>query len=141
MTELSWAEPIGQQQVSPPHWLGYGLTAAVFLIVGATIGAVAHSTPTATVVADVGAGTPSRMAPPIGDGQWLVGGEIKPGVYRTTDAAQNVGWGTGCYADVRSQNGDTLAQELNDEGRTIIQVSASGYTFRSRHCGSWERVG
>ena len=72
----------------------------------------------------------------ITDGTYLVGSEIKPGVYKSSGGQTMM-----CYADTETRGGDILEQEVADKGSVIIRVTSKAYTFTSQDCGSWKKVG
>jgi hypothetical protein len=72
----------------------------------------------------------------IGDGSYLVGSDIKPGTWKSSGAEGGL-----CYADTKTENGGILEQEVANEGSVIIRITKRAYTFESRGCGTWKKVG
>ncbi|TLP63899.1 hypothetical protein [Microbispora triticiradicis] len=149
------------------RWLSYGVTALVALVVGIGIGAggsaetkgaagpqpavtvteAADPAPTVTITETVTSeaeqpqetgesGPATTMA---GDGQYLVGEDIKPGTYKTagTDG------GFACYwARLRNASGEFSAITANDNIKGPARVTLKkGEYFETSRCHPWKRVG
>lgn len=150
-------------------WLTYGATALVALLVGVGIGssgdaktentsalpqptvtvtAKAKPAPTVTVTETIAAevrqttqepettGPATTMA---GDGQYLVGEDIKPGTYKTAGTASVVS----CYwARLKNASGELSAIIANDNitGPTRVTLNKGEY-FETKRCQPWKRVG
>ncbi len=142
------------------RFLAHGLTAIVSLIIGVGIGVggetgtSASPRPTVTVTEttqaeSVPAATETVTAEPVvdsegeatdfsGDGQYLVGEEIKPGTYKTAGAD-----GPNCYwARLKNASGELTAIIANDnvQGQTRVTVK-KGEFFETSGCQDWKRVG
>ncbi len=69
-----------------------------------------------------------------GDGTWVVGQDIEPGVYR------NSGDGSLCYwerlSGLSREFGDIIANGVPD-GPTVVEISGSDVAFSSQGCGTW----
>lgn len=131
-------------------------SAAVLLITVIAVGVVLQDSPArgaadhAAVIAKPtavpGIPVPSRnspeYSPPVpdhlpGDGMWLVGKQVKPGVYRSTA-------GIRCYwerlAGLSGKYVDLLDNGGFRNGPTLVQILAADFAFTSQGCGAWERV-
>jgi hypothetical protein len=102
----------------------------------------------AAVISTATPGTPiprrgPEYAPPIdsdllpGDGTWIVGKQIKPGLYRS-DA------GPLCYWErLRAMTGETVDIIANGgfrKGPTYVEVKAGDFAFGSQGCREWVMV-
>lgn len=72
-----------------------------------------------------------------GDGTWIVGKEVKPGVYRSTA-------GKLCYwerlAGLSTKYVDLIANGGFRNGPQLVEILPTDYAFGSQGCGKWERV-
>ena len=103
-----------------------------------TVTVTATTTATTTSTATVTAAAPTKEAANSGitDGSYMVGSEIALGTYKSS------GGGSLCYADTKDKAGNILEQEIGSSGETvIIRVMSGAYTFTSRGCGTWAKVG
>ncbi len=70
-----------------------------------------------------------------GDGTWVVGEDIEPGVYR------NEG-GTSCYwerlSGLSGEFGDIIAND-NPDGPAVVEIASSDTAFSSQRCGTWSQ--
>lgn len=77
---------------------------------------------------------------PITDGQYLVGPEVKPGLYHT----DGTGDGGGCYwerlSDLNGGISSTIAND-NISGPTTIQIRSSDAAFKTSGGCTWSRIG
>jgi hypothetical protein len=158
--------PAPQPPRSGRRWLSYGATALIALVFGIVIGAggsgagtksAAGPGPTVTVTEEAEPAptvteTVTAEAEPTqeaeetgpattmsGDGQYLVGEDIKPGTYKTagTDG------GFACYwARLRNATGEFSAIIANDNitGPARVTVKQGEY-FETKRCQPWKRVG
>jgi hypothetical protein len=73
-----------------------------------------------------------------GNGFWKVGGDIEPGIWRTTSASS-------CYwARLSGFSGkldDILANDNADGSTVTVQIFPSDDGFQSSRCGTWTRIG
>jgi hypothetical protein len=72
-----------------------------------------------------------------GDGTWIVGKQIKPGTYRTTDAAD-------CYWERTSGFSgefDDLIANDNVNGQAVVEIKKGDVGFTTNRCGAWKKVG
>mgnify|MGYP000854431277 CR=1 FL=1 len=144
------------------RWPSYGATALAALIVGIGIGSsggaetpeaaigvqatvtVTEPAPTITVTETAGGGAEDAQdAGPVttvaGDGQYLVGEDIKPGTYKTAGTARDYP----CYwARLKDASGELSAIITNDNitGPTRVTVKKGEY-FETKGCREWRRVG
>jgi hypothetical protein len=145
------------------RFLAHGLTAIVSLTIGVGIGAGGDTgtsasprpivTVTETTQAEsVPAATETVTAEPVvdpkgengpqtafsGDGQYLVGEDIKPGTYKTAGAD-----GSSCYwARLKNASGEFTSIIANDniQGQTRVALK-KGEFFETSGCQDWKRVG
>lgn len=116
-----------------------GIAAVAVLYCWYTEGRAVRTADRAAVVAKPTAvpGPPVPRANQIGDGTWLVGREIKPGVYRSTA-------GKLCYWErLSGLSGEYVDLIMNGgfrNGPTLVEVLSTDYAFGSQGCGTWERV-
>ncbi|WP_431968967.1 hypothetical protein [Actinacidiphila sp. bgisy160] len=163
--------PIPRKPSRRKAWLTHGATALVALSFGAGIagggesdGTTASARPapavTVTKTADAAAPAPAatvtqkvtvapkpakKPGPPTsidGDGQYLVGEDIKAGTYKTA-GPQDDDLGLGCYwARLKNASGEFDAIIANDNitGQARVTVHKGEY-FETKGCLKWERVG
>ncbi|MFJ2936677.1 hypothetical protein ACIO8G_28435 [Streptomyces sp. NPDC087219] len=73
-----------------------------------------------------------------GDGDFEVGADVKPGLYRSTGNKD-----AGCYWErARNASGDPDSILANDNvtGTSYVEIKASDKLFKSSGCGTWEAV-
>ncbi|MFI1657744.1 hypothetical protein ACH4ZU_22915 [Streptomyces sp. NPDC020472] len=73
-----------------------------------------------------------------GDGDFEVGSDVKPGLYRTTGNKD-----AECYWErAKSASGDVDSILANDNvtGTSYVEIKASDKLFKSTGCGTWEAV-
>ncbi|WP_137988924.1 hypothetical protein [Streptomyces vilmorinianum] len=73
-----------------------------------------------------------------GDGDFEVGKDVKPGLYRSTGNKD-----AGCYWErAKDSSGDTDSILANDNvtGTSYVQIAATDKIFKSEGCGEWEAV-
>ncbi|MEV6032860.1 hypothetical protein AB0L65_17010 [Nonomuraea sp. NPDC052116] len=164
-TQPRWqpAAPVVRPARPGRRFLAHGLTAIVSLIIGVGIGAgsdaetSASPRPIVTVTetaqaASAPAATETITAEPVvnpeeeggpqttfpGDGQYLVGEDIKPGTYKTAGADSS-----NCYwARLKNASGEFDAIIANDniKGQTRVTLK-KGEFFETNGCQDWKRVG
>ncbi|MFI7449976.1 hypothetical protein ACIBQX_20970 [Nonomuraea sp. NPDC049714] len=146
------------------RWLAYGLTAFVSLFLGIGIGAsgdaetsAAGPRPTVTVTETEQAEPATTVTETVtvepeqaaeeesgprttipGDGQYLVGEDIKPGTYKTAGTD-----GFNCYwARLKNASGELSAIIANDNvsGQTRATLKKGEY-FETKGCQDWKQVG
>jgi hypothetical protein len=78
-----------------------------------------------------------------GDGTYVVGTDIKPGVYRTTGPAPDSGFPNCYWERDRDLNGDfgSIIANDNSQGRTTVQIRATDAAFKTDGCADWVKVG
>ncbi len=70
-----------------------------------------------------------------GGGIHLVGKEIKPGTYYTSDVE-------GCYWERTDANGEIIDNYFTNAAKRVqVTIRASDYSFSSDNCGQWQPVG
>ncbi|MFE1439440.1 hypothetical protein [Streptomyces sp. NPDC058739] len=86
-----------------------------------------------------GAGAAEQKKPSLdGDGEYQVGGDIKPGTYRSTGNTDAM-----CYwerAKDASGEVDSLLANDNVSGTSYVTVKPTDKLFTSSDCGDWEAV-
>lgn len=96
----------------------------------------------AAVVGKPTAGRGPEYAPPVadrvtGDGMWLVGKQIQPGVYQSNAGAscywERLAGLSGSYADLIDNGGFR-------RGPKLVEVRSSDFAFSSQRCGEWVKV-
>lgn len=146
------------------RWLTYGLTAFVSLLLGIGIGSsgetetsAAGPRPTVTVTETEQAEPAAAVTETVtvepkqssaeensqqttipGDGQYLVGEDIKPGTYKTAGADS-----FSCYwARLKNASGELGSIIANDniKGQTRVTLKKGEY-FETKGCQDWKRVG
>jgi hypothetical protein len=78
---------------------------------------------------------PAEQFRTFGDGIWVVGEDIKPGIYRNKDS------GSGCYWE-RMKNfaggmNSIIANGLATGGPIVVEIHKSDNGFTSQDCGEW----
>lgn len=90
----------------------------------------AATTPTSTPTA---APSPA-VAAGFGDGTWLVGTDIEPGLYRANDASF-------CYwarlSGLGGDLGDIIANEIGSGFSLVVEIMPSDRAFETSGCGEW----
>ncbi|MEW9551356.1 hypothetical protein [Nonomuraea sp. NPDC050783] len=102
----------------------------------ASVPAVTGEVAVEPAVSSEGEGGPLAAFP--GDGQYLVGEDVKPGTYKTAGAD-----GSGCYwARLKDASGELDAIIANDnvQGQTRVALK-KGEFFDTSGCQDWKRVG
>jgi hypothetical protein len=103
--------------------------------------AAAPAAPTVTVTA----AAPTSAAPAgIGDGTYVVGTDIKPGLYKTTGPADDGSGLANCYWERdRDLSGgmDSIIANDNSNGPTTVQISSGDKAFKTSGCASWVKIG
>ncbi len=80
---------------------------------------------------------PTRADGQIGEGTWVVGKDIQPGVYEGVVPADS----SGCYWE-RDKNADGNADSIIDNdtldpgAHVLVQIAAGDYSFESDGCGT-----
>jgi hypothetical protein len=87
---------------------------------------------------DQGARVPASSFP---DGQWLVGGDIRPGTYAVTVAAGTAGctWERNASTD---GNATSVLESGNGKAgeALVVSIKDTDKVFQSRGCGTWQRT-
>lgn len=80
------------------------------------------------------------MAETFGDGTWMVGADIAPGIYRTVNEESG-----SCYwkrlSDTSGEASSIIAIDSVDSGQVVVTVAPTDVAFASRRCGTWVRIG
>lgn len=139
-----------------PHWpsiisaasvLGISVTAVLIVLNDSPArGAADRAAVVVTPTASPGVPVPSRKgpeySPPVpvkvpGDGTWLVGKQVKPGIYQSVAGPlcywERLAGLSGKYVDLIDNGGFR-------KGPTLVEVLASDFAFGSQGCGEWVKV-
>lgn len=69
-----------------------------------------------------------------GDGTWLVGSDVEPGLYRATDASS-------CYwarlSGLSGELSDVLANDIGSGFSLVVELLSTDRAFESDGCGTW----
>lgn len=100
-----------------------------------TVTVTAAAAPAPTVTVTKAAPAPAPAAEPakadgIGSGDWRVGTDVSPGQYRSP----GVKAGGLCYADTNDGEGNINAQQVNQDGPTLITISSKDKVFSTSGC-------
>lgn len=95
------------------------------VVVTSTFTATPKFTPTAAL---------DPLFQPKGDGFYLVGVDIAPGIWRSN------GTGTKCYWEVTEKNGDILDNDFGMAGGTAY-ISPDAFQVKFEDCGTWTYMG
>jgi hypothetical protein len=78
----------------------------------------------------------TSVTAPFGDGVYLVGVDIQPGVWRSN------GTGTGCYwARLRNLRGEgDVIENVTGAAPALVAIGPSDLAFKANRCGTWTRV-
>lgn len=69
-----------------------------------------------------------------GSGTFLIGKEIQPGTYATTDVE-------GCYWERQHKAGGTIDNDFIPGARRVqVTIRSSDYAFHSERCGEWKPI-
>ncbi|WP_194906663.1 hypothetical protein [Catenulispora rubra] len=106
--------------------------------------AAAPAAPTVTVTATATAAAPtSAAATGISEGTYVIGTDIKPGLYKTSGPV-DTGDLANCYwerdRDLSGGMGSIIAND-NTTGPTTVQISSSDKAFKTSGCAPWVKVG
>lgn len=92
--------------------------------------------PTDTPVPNTPTSTPEPEPAEYGDGTYLVGSDISPGIYRSQG-------GSLCYwerlSGLSGEFNDIIANGI-EEGTAIVEIQESDAAFKSQGCGTWTPV-
>jgi hypothetical protein len=72
-----------------------------------------------------------------GDGMYIVGREVKPGIYRT-DAEQACWWGR--LRDLRREASSLITGGYAGVGAQYVEILKTDKAFTTKACGRWVRV-
>ncbi|MCH7485242.1 MAG: hypothetical protein IIA90_08885 [Chloroflexi bacterium] len=75
---------------------------------------------------------------PFGDGTWLVGEEIAPGIWRNSDSSANCYWER--LSGFGGTFGEIIANEFDDTIQTV-EIKATDVGFSATRCGTWIKIG
>jgi hypothetical protein len=78
----------------------------------------------------------TSVTAPFGDGVYLVGVDIQPGVWRSN------GTGMGCYwARLRNLRGEgDVIENVTGAAPALVAIGPSDLAFKANRCGTWTRV-
>jgi hypothetical protein len=108
-----------------------------------TVTAAQAAKAAAPVTVTATAPAPSSAAPAgIGDGTYIVGTDIKPGLYKTTGpAASDI---PDCYwerdRDLEDGINSIIAND-NAKGPTTVKIASTDKAFKTTGCSQWVKIG
>lgn len=81
---------------------------------------------------------PVTAAPdaPFGNGTWIVGSDIAPGLWRA-DGSERCYWERA--RDFGGGTGSIIANE-NPRGSAVVQIAPSDKAFKTKGCGTWKKA-
>lgn len=112
------------------------------------------SSPTPTVVTVTGTPAGAAAAKPtttagaapagLRDGTYVVGTDLKPGLYKTSGQSDTSNQLPSCYwerdRDLSGAASSIIAND-NVKGPTTVQISASDKAFKTSGCAPWVKIG
>ena len=123
-TQTAWTK-VPTQTARPTYTPPPTVYVTKVVIVTATFTATPEFTPSATL---------DPLFQPKGDGFYLVGVDIAPGVWRST------GTGTKCYWEVTEKNGDIVDNNFGMSGGTAY-IPPTAFQVQFEKCGDWVYMG
>ena len=102
----------------------------------ATTGPMPTATPRPEPAATTGPTPSTTSEPGFGDGTWIVGTDVGPGIYAAAG-------GTLCYWSRLSGFGGSLGEIIANEvggGRTVVTIAPEDKGFETTGCGDWRPV-
>ena len=123
-TQTTWTK-VPTQTAYPTYTPPPTVYVTKIVIVTPTFTATPEFTPTATL---------DPLFQPKGDGFYLVGVDIAPGIWRST------GTGSKCYWEVTEKNGDIVDNNFGMSGGTAY-IPASAFQVQFEKCGDWVYMG
>jgi hypothetical protein len=84
------------------------------------------------------------MATEFGDGTWIVGSQIEPGVYQSpglvnSETGQDIRGYWERLSGFTGTSDDILANH-NGVGPFVVQILSSDMGFQSKRCGPWKKI-
>ena len=79
----------------------------------------------------------SGPSQPFGNGTWLVGEEIAPGIWRNSDSSDDCYWAR--LSGFGGSLFDIIANEFDDSIQTV-EIKASDVGFSASRCGTWSQT-
>ena len=73
-----------------------------------------------------------------GDGTWIVGGDIAPGLWRNDDSSALCLWQR--LSGFSGEFDDIIASDLTEDVATV-EISGSDIGFDAQDCGTWTKIG
>ncbi|GAA2013319.1 hypothetical protein GCM10009839_05020 [Catenulispora yoronensis] len=119
--------------------------AAATVSVTATVTVTASTTaqPAAPVTVTTTAPAPSSAAPAgVGDGTYVVGTDIKAGLYKTTGPSDSSF--PNCYWErERDLDGglNSIIANDNPKGQTTVKIASTDKAFKTSGCSDWVKIG
>ena len=102
----------------------------------ATTGPMPTATPRPEPAATTGPTATTTSEPGFGDGTWIVGTDVAPGIYAAAG-------GSLCYWSrlngFGGSLGEIIANEVSD-GRTVVEIASDDKGFETAGCGDWRPV-
>jgi hypothetical protein len=140
----------------PPDRLGYSIPGIVFVIVLLLVLVVTLVDRATSADDSSDAAAPSAMPPPatvaapttdtlgpapeppgFGDGTYLVGTDVQPGLYRT-DGATTCSWRR--LSDLSGDYDAILASDYFSDGQAYVEILPTDGAFSTDDCGRWAPV-
>lgn len=81
--------------------------------------------------------TPQPTSQTFGDGTWLVGSEIQPGIWRNSDSSNSCYWER--LSGLGGTLGEIIANEFDDSIQTV-EIKPSDLAFHANRCGTWSQT-
>ncbi|NUR32271.1 MAG: hypothetical protein HOV83_41575 [Catenulispora sp.] len=126
---------------APPSAAAERATATVTVTAGGTE-AVKAAPVTVTSTAAAPSSAPPAAAAGFGDGTYIVGTDIKPGLYKTTGPAASVI--PNCYwereRDLEGGLNSIIAND-NAKGQTTVKIASTDKAFKTSGCNQWVKIG
>jgi hypothetical protein len=80
-----------------------------------------------------------------GDGTYVVGTDIKPGLYKSAgpSADSNAAFRNCYWERDKDLNGtlNSIAQNDNTQGQTTVKISSADAAFKTAGCAPWVKIG
>lgn len=111
-------------------------TATTSTATTSTVAGTSTTSPTTTVPQPTTT-TEARPEPVFGEGLWLVGEEIGPGLYQTLGGVDSCYWER--LSGLSGELDDIIANGIAT-GQEIVEIDPSDVAFNSERCGEWYEI-
>ncbi|MCH8052081.1 MAG: hypothetical protein IIC86_08700 [Chloroflexi bacterium] len=98
--------------------------------------AAATQTPTSPPVTPTP--TPQPTSQTFGDGTWLVGFDIQPGIWRNSDSSGFCYWAR--LSGLGGELGDIISNGISTAIQTV-EIKPGDVAFEASNCGTWTKIG